>query len=114
MIGRLITSMSLGRRSVHDSVTRVPPSAGSNLYSHREMSNGPAFTSNTNDLPGAAATTLQTVDHFRHPLWLRPLNRAPTTGCLVSPTHSHPTVSGDHSPMRVPSGTRAHHASGAG
>src|SRR5207248_5695316 len=93
-----------------DSVTSVPPSvAGSNRYVHLVRSFDPtmAGTTNANSLPGSATITRGFVDHRMNLFRFEPLNRAPTAGPVAPPTHSHRTVSGLHSPIRVTSVTRS-------
>src|SRR5712672_3582552 len=52
--------------------------------------------------------TFEPVFHDRFPLRLVPRNFAPSVGPVAPPRHSAPSVSGDHSPMRVTSATIAH------
>src|SRR2546421_7523774 len=79
-----------------DSVTLVPDPSGSNVY--RQLV---SLVLKANSRPGSAAVTSGVVDHRMKPALLRPLNLAPTAGPVAPPTHSHDTVSGLHSPMRV-------------
>src|SRR3954447_9119654 len=118
--GRSPTPVTMGdtrsikpvRWSAHRSVTRVPPPSAANSYVHLATGNGPAFTSKANDRPGSASTTVQVVDHRRHPLRLLPLNLAPTAGPVTPPSQRQEVVSGLHSPIRVTSLTSSYNFSG--
>src|SRR5581483_6563389 len=80
---------------------------GSNRYVHRV-----SLVANANSCGASAATTVGLVLHRAKLRLLVPLKRAPTAGPVAPSIHSHFTVSGLHSPMRVTSDTSSYSFSG--
>ena len=102
-----------GRKSVHDSVTRHPFVVVSNAYLHSETFTGPALTRNENLRAGSASMTVATVFQDFLPTRFVARNLAPGLAGVALPSHSPPSFSGDHSPIRVTSATIDHNWSGA-
>ncbi len=73
----------------------------------------PALIMNANSLPGTQSVTVATVFHVFLPREFVPRNFAPACGPVAPSSHSPPTFSGDHSPIRVTSPTIAQSVSGA-
>ena len=99
--------MPAGRNS-HDSVSRVPPSSGSNVYPQRTQ---PLLTSHANSRPGSAATTWQRVSHVRSGSLVAAGEPRADAGPSPS-SHQQARQIGLHSPILVTSDTSAYSSSG--